>query len=208
MAFEAAPAELEVVPTGDGVRMSLLPYMPKFGKPLRRGATTGGVSWGASCGLPDVVPGEVVLGTIALVVVLGTGWVVLGALQESRRKRTRLQLCVQPRALELRWNGGEPGERTERIELAHIGRVDVVEAGYQRPHVMAQVLDREPLAIPMERNSLEAAQWLARELAKASSTARQQRGSVADIPPALRRQAAVQGAPQGAPQGEPQGEIE
>jgi hypothetical protein len=187
MAFQGAPAELEVVPTGEGVKMSLLPYMPKFGKPLRRGAATGGVSWGAGCGLPDFVPGEVVLGTVVLVVVLGLGWAVWGALQESRRKRTRLELCVQPRALELRWIVDDQRERTERIELAHIGRVDVVEAGYQRPHVTANVLDREPLVIPMERHSTEAAQWLARELSQASSAARQGAGSVADVPPALRR---------------------
>jgi hypothetical protein len=172
MPLQSPPPELQPVPAADGTKLTLLPYMPKFAGPVARTAVSSTASYGVGCGLDNLLPIEIVYLLVALVLGLGLVWVVMGAMRESRRKRTQLELHVLPRDLELRWSVDGKLEQSERVDLRKLGRVDIVEAGYQRQHLVANVLDREPLVIPMERHTDEAVHWLAKELAAAAAASR------------------------------------
>ena len=126
---------------------------------------------------------------VALVVlVVGLGWIAIRAVRDLRRAAVGLDVRLGRDDLRLTWRQGGREGSSERVFLRDVGRVDVVEAGYQRWHAVAQVVGRAPLRIPMERESEAAVRWVADTLAAAGRKARERDGDgAAEVPPALRR---------------------
>ena len=124
-------------------------------------------------------------GLLALLILLFAGArIAFTWVRDARKSSQKLDVRLGRDDLRVVWNGTE----SERVFLREVGRVDVVEAGYQRWHAVAQVAGREPVRIPMERESEDAVRWLADTLAAAGRTARERDGrGVAEVPAGLRR---------------------
>lgn len=189
MGFDRPPHGLTVRADLDGVRVEILPYLTDHGRhDLPFSIAWLGVAFGcarASIGAePELLP--LVFGGGGLVGLALALYVRM--LLRHWREQTRLELFVGRH--ELRLTEIAPGRTRERHRgpLRDLGRVDAEEAGYERPRVVAQLIGRSELSIPMERHPLAAAQWLAAELARAAREARaRDGGGVAEIPRTLRR---------------------
>jgi hypothetical protein len=94
------------------------------------------------------------------------------AVAEHRRSVLELDLHLGPSTLELVWRRGPVVKDRDTFQLRDIGRIELREVRFQRWHVVARLLGGTDLAIPMERDSRTAAQWLADELRDAVHEAR------------------------------------
>lgn len=178
MGFEGAPPDLKVVATTRGATIGIDPYLTDFGKrdlvQIIAAVTTASVIYriGALLG-PDL---WLVLFSLAIGIVLfGCGWVTLQSWRRARKQRTQLEMTLSDTELHLRWRLDGQITSEECVSLNQIGRVDVQEAGYQRPHVVANVFGREALVIPVERHSTQAATWLAQTISASAKRARDAR---------------------------------
>ncbi|MEZ4241409.1 MAG: hypothetical protein R3F59_35705 [Myxococcota bacterium] len=176
-----APAELGAREVDGALVLSVRPWLahPSTGQVARSIAVLGvaGTVFGASqWGVPllGLLPGGTLLsavsGGLALLVLGGGGaWLAAASWREARRQDETLDVTVTADTLRLRWGSGAE----QRVPLVAIGRVDAVEAGYQRKHVVAQVFGGEPVTVPLERLSDDAVAWFAGRLADAARQARE-----------------------------------
>ncbi|MEQ1571704.1 MAG: hypothetical protein ABMA64_39105 [Myxococcota bacterium] len=183
MPFDDPPQGVPVRAEHDRFCLDLLPYLSDHGQGDLRvfasAAAIGYVALRVSRLLDGGVFGLLAVGALALGTLV---YLVMGALRRARRNDARLVVEVAANELRLGWSNGAANER---VFLRDVGRVEAEEAGYQRYHVVAHVAGRDPLVIPMERHTVEAARWLAAELAAAGRKARERDGDVAQVPRAL-----------------------
>ncbi|MEQ1501171.1 MAG: hypothetical protein ABMB14_03025 [Myxococcota bacterium] len=190
MGFEDPPQGLRTTPGLDGITIHVDPYLPDHGHgDLKRIlAAVGGGALVYRMAL--LVGSRLVWVGLAVAVLLVAGSLVgagIRAWQRGRQLRTRIELRVGRDDLRLEETLDGRSVRRERLFLRDVGRVDVREPAYQRPHVVVAVAGREAVAVPMERHPIEAAAWLASELADAGRAARKRDGEgIREIPDPLR----------------------
>jgi hypothetical protein len=186
MPFERPPEGLSVAAEPDAVTLAIHPYLPESGRSdLRLLRAARYVLVAAS--LFGVILGDALARVGALVLLVGgVAWMVAVAVRGARRQRAELTARIGRDELRVTVRTDGRVDREDQALLREVGRVDVVEAGYQRWHVVANVVGRkDALVIEMERHTAEAAHWVAKELAAAGKRARERGGSVADVPPTL-----------------------
>jgi hypothetical protein len=160
------PQGLRVTDVPDGRTVRLDPFLVEHGRrdvQIAVGALSlAAVLWKAASGLVAL-----------LVLMLAAARIAWTWVRDARRSARKLEVHLGRDDVRLAWDGRE----AERVLLRDVGRVDVQEAGYQRWHAVAQVAGREPLRIPMERESEAAVAWMAETLAAAGRTARARDGA-------------------------------
>lgn len=169
MLIDSPPPGLAVRPDPDGVALDVLPYLPDHGagdlRLLAGACAAAFAAYQVLFGLYAFAAiGAIAAGTaVAFVARMARG---------ARRQATALALTIGRESLSVVETRRGVVVRREVVPLRDVGKVEPVEVGYERYHVVALAAGRAPLRIPMERHGADAAAWVAQALERAARAAR------------------------------------